>query len=71
MMTFNLHQFIASLVYATLGIVIFILAFKIAQRFLPFDIVKELVEDDNIAVGIMMASVILGLAIIIASAIHG
>ena len=70
-MTFNLHQFIASLVYATLGIVIFILAFKIAQRFLPFDIVKELVEDDNIAVGIMMASVILGLAIIIASAIHG
>ena len=70
-MTFNLHQFVASLVYATLGIIIFIAAFKLAQRFLPFDIVKELVEDDIVAVGIMMASVILGLAIIIASAIHG
>jgi putative membrane protein len=71
MMTFNLHLFVASLVYATLGIVIFFVAFKLAQRFLPFDIVKELVEDDNVAVGIVMASVILGLAIIIASAIHG
>jgi uncharacterized membrane protein YjfL (UPF0719 family) len=71
MMIFNLHQFVSSLVYALLGIVIFMLAFKLAQRFLPFDIVKELVEDDNVAVGILMAAVILGLALIIASAIHG
>jgi putative membrane protein len=68
---FNLHQFIASLVYASLGIVIFIAAFKIAEKLLPFNLIKELTEDDNVAVGILMASIILGLAIIIASAIHG
>jgi putative membrane protein len=69
--TFNLQLFVSSVVYAALGIVIFILAFKIAEKLLPFDLVKELVEDDNIAVGILMAAIILGLAIIIASAIHG
>jgi uncharacterized membrane protein YjfL (UPF0719 family) len=71
MMALNLQQFVATLIYATVGIAIFMLAFKLAQRFLPFDLVKELVEDDNVAVGILMAAVILGLALIIASAIHG
>jgi putative membrane protein len=71
MMAFSLQQLIATLIYAAVGIVIFIAAFKLAQKFLPFDLVKELTEDDNVAVGILMAAVILGLALIIASAIHG
>lgn len=71
MLTFNWNLFVASLVYATLGIIIFFVAFKLAQKFLPFDIVKELVEDDNVAVGVVLGAVILGLALIIASAIHG
>jgi putative membrane protein len=70
-MAFHIQQLISTLVYAGLGIVIFLGAFKLAQKFLPFDVVKELTEDDNVAVGILMASVILGLAIIIASAIRG
>ena len=70
-MTFNLQPFIASLSYALLGIAIFIAAFKIAEKLLPFDLVKELAHDDNVAVGILMASVMIGLAIIIAAAIHG
>lgn len=70
-MALNLQQFIATLVYAAVGIVIFIAAFKLAEKLLPFNLVKELSEDDNIAVGILMAAVILGLALIIASAIHG
>jgi putative membrane protein len=68
---FNLNLFVSSLVYAALGIVIFIAAFKLCEKLLPFNLVKELSEDDNVAVGIVMGAVILGLAIIIASAIHG
>jgi putative membrane protein len=70
-MPFNLNLLVSSLVYAGLGVVIFIVAFKIAEKLLPFDLVKELVEDDNVAVGVLMGSIIIGLAIIIASAIHG
>ena len=70
-MAINVQQFVATLVYAAVGIVIFGLAFKIAEKLLPFSLVKELAEDDNVAVGILMASIILGLSIIIAAAIHG
>jgi putative membrane protein len=67
----NPVYFLSSAVYAVLGILLFVAAFKICEKLLPFDLVKELTEDDNIAVGILMASVILGIAIIISSAIHG
>jgi len=70
-MAFNVQQLITTLVYAGLGIAIFSLAFKVAEKLLPFNLVKELAEDDNVAVGILMASIILGLSIIIAAAIHG
>ena len=70
-MIINLSVFVSSFVYAAVGIVVFIAAFKLAEKIMPFDLVKELSEDDNVAVGVVMAAVILGLAIIIASAIHG
>ena len=70
-MAFNVQQFVATLVYAALGIAIFGLAFKIAEKLLPFNLVKELAEDDNVAVGVLMASIMIGLSIIIAAAIHG
>jgi uncharacterized membrane protein YjfL (UPF0719 family) len=70
-MAFNVQQLISAVVYAVLGIIIFLGAFKVAEKTLPFNLVKELSEDDNVAVGILMASIIIGLALIIASAIHG
>ncbi len=38
---------------------------------MPFDLNKELAEDQNTAVGVLVGSVMLGLALIIASAMHG
>lgn len=70
-MLVNPAQILATLLYSAIGIVIFILAYKIAEKLLPFDLDKELAEDQNTAVGILMGSVMLGLALIIASAIHG
>jgi putative membrane protein len=37
----------------------------------PFSIRKEIEEDQNIALGILIGAIMLGLAIIIAAAIHG
>jgi putative membrane protein len=71
MMNFHVEQLVASLVYASLGLIVFAIAWKVAEKLLPFNLIKELTEDDNVAVGIVMAAVILGLALIIASAIHG
>jgi uncharacterized membrane protein YjfL (UPF0719 family) len=62
---------VASIVYSLIGVAIFAFAFLIVERVAPFSLRKELAEDDNIAVGIVLASVFIGLSIIIAAAIGG
>lgn len=61
----------ASVLYGLLGIVLAIVGYKVFELILPFDVTKELSEDDNPAVGVLMAAVVLGVSIIMAAAIHG
>ncbi len=60
---------IATLVYAGIGVVVFLLAFWLMSRVTPFSIRKEIEDDQNTALGIVIGSVILGLALIISAAI--
>ncbi len=62
---------IASVVFGLVGIAVFAVAFVIIRAVTPFSLRKELEEDQNTSVGIVIGSVILGLSIIIAAAIHG
>ena len=62
---------VASLVFTAIGIAVFGVAFLIIKAITPFSLRKELEEDQNTSVGIVIGSVILGLSIIIAAAIHG
>ena len=66
-----IRAFGASVVYSLLGLVMFALAYKVLGLILPFSIRKELEEDQNTAVGIVLGCMMLGLAIVIAAAIHG
>ncbi|MEZ6189036.1 MAG: DUF350 domain-containing protein [Planctomycetota bacterium] len=67
----NTHQLLNSLVYTGVGVFVFALAFWVMGKAIPFSVRKEIEEDQNTALGIIMGSVILGLAIIIAAAVHG
>ena len=67
---FGAHVF-AAIVYVTIGLAFFAAAFWIIARVAPFSIRKEIEEDQNTSLAILIGSVILGLAIIIAAAIHG
>ncbi len=64
-------QFIESLVYTVMGMVVFGIGVWIMEKVTPFSIRKEIEEDQNTSLGIIMGAVILGLAIIIAAAIAG
>jgi putative membrane protein len=57
-------------VYAVLGIVIFGLAFAILDRLTPYDLWREICENRNTALAIMVGAMSLGICIIIASAVH-
>jgi len=62
---------IASVVYSLIGIVMFAVSFIVIRLVTPFSLRKEIEEDQNTALAILIGSVILGLSIIIASAIGG
>lgn len=62
---------VATLVYCFIGIVIFAASFVVIKMVTPFSLRKEIEEDQNIALAILISSVILGLSLIIASAIGG
>jgi len=62
---------IASIVYSLIGILMFAASFVIIRMLAPFSLRKEIEEDQNSALAILIGSVILGLSIIIAAAIGG
>ena len=67
----HIAMFLWSLIYATLGVVIFGIAFWVVNKVTPFSVRKEIEEDQNTALGIIIGAVIIGLAIIIGAAITG
>ena len=62
---------IAAIVYSLLGILVFGLGFLVIRWVSPFSLKKEIENDQNTALAIVIGSVILGLALIIAAAIQG
>jgi putative membrane protein len=62
---------VTTLLFVLLGLVIFALGYVVIDKVTPFSVRKELEEDHNVALAIVIASVILGAALIIAAAIHG
>ncbi len=67
----QIMEFFSSIVYVVLGMIVFGISFSIINKVVPFSMRKEIEEDQNTALGIMIGAVILGLAIIIAAAISG
>jgi uncharacterized membrane protein YjfL (UPF0719 family) len=62
---------VSSAVFAGIGLVVFGVAFWIMNKLAPFPIKKEIEEDQNTALAIIMAGVIIGVSLIIASAVGG
>lgn len=62
---------LTTLIFVGFGIVVFAIAFFIIVKVTPFSIRKEIEDDQNTALAIVIGSVILGLAWIISAAIHG
>lgn len=59
----------AAAVYALLGIVLFVLAFFAIERMTPGTLWRELIEEHNTALAIVVGALALGMSIIIAAAI--
>lgn len=62
---------LTTIIYALLGFGVFALALYIMDKVAPFSLHKEIEEDQNIALAIVMGSIFIALAIIIQAAIRG
>ncbi len=60
---------VTTLIFVIIGLVFFAVAYFILSRI--FDIHHEIEKDHNTALGIIIGSIMIGIAIIIAAAIHG
>jgi putative membrane protein len=61
---------LSTLVYALIGLGVFALALFVMDKVTPFSISKEIEQDQNIALAIIVGSVFVSLAIIIQAAIR-
>lgn len=69
--TFDSNLLLSSVVYSTLGIVILLITFIVVEKLTPkHSLWKEVVENKNVALALVAGCFILGMSIIIASAIH-
>ena len=62
---------VLTLAFTTVGLILFAFAFWIMNKVAPFSVRKEIEDDQNTALAIMMASVIIGIALIVVAAVHG
>ncbi|EJU09243.1 hypothetical protein LH128_29974 [Sphingomonas sp. LH128] len=67
----TLSVFLATLLYAALGIVIFVISFVLVDKLTPGELWREIIERRNMAVALLAGAVALGISNIIAAAIHG
>ena len=64
-------QLVTMVVAVVVGLAFFAAAYYVIEKVTPFSVRKEIEEDQNTSLAILIGSVILGIAIIIAAAIHG
>jgi uncharacterized membrane protein YjfL (UPF0719 family) len=62
---------VSTALFTLLGLAFFAIAFAVIVKITPFSIRKEIEEDQNTSLAILIASVIIGIALIVAAAIHG
>lgn len=65
-----LRPLVLSIVFAAIGLGMFAVCFLIVLKVTPFSVRKEIEEDQNVALAIIIASMLLGIALIVAAAIH-
>lgn len=61
---------LAALLYAFVGLVIFGVAFVVVDRLTPYHLWKEIIDEKNTALAIIVGAMAVGISIIVASAIR-
>jgi putative membrane protein len=61
---------LSALVFTFIGLLVFVIAFVIMDKVTPYHLWKEIVQEHNLALAVLLGAMSIGICIIIASAIH-
>lgn len=59
-----------SILYSVVGTIVLLASFYAIEKVLPFSMQKEIEQDHNVSLGIILGAFIIGLSIIISTAIR-
>ena len=65
------HQVVSTIVFSFIGMGVFGVFFLILPHVIPFSLKKEIEEDQNVSLGILLGAIVIGMAIIIAASVSG
>jgi putative membrane protein len=63
--------FVGSALFAFLGVAVFWLCFVIIDKFTPYKLWTEIIENKNVALGIVVGAMCIAIGLIVAAAMHG
>lgn len=66
-----LAHVISAVVFAAIGLAVFGVALWLFVRLSPFSVRKEIEEDHNVALAIILGAMLIGIALIVSAAIQG
>lgn len=67
----TLKPLIGSIIYAILGIIILLITYVLVEKITPENTWKEISQNNNVAIAVVFAALIIGISMIISAAIHG
>ena len=70
LVTLGVNAF-AAFIFVAIGLILFGAAFWITTKVAPFSVRKELEEDQNTALAIVIGAVIIGIALIVSASLLG
>jgi putative membrane protein len=65
-----LHSLINAIVFSLVGIFVFVLSFLVMDKLTPYHLWKEIVQEHNMALAILVGALSIGISLIIAAAVH-
>jgi len=67
----HIRPIVDSLIYSVVGSAILLASFWAIEKILPFSLRKEIAEDQNVGLGIILGAFVIGISLIISAAIRG
>lgn len=63
--------FFGSMLFALIGVLVFWICFIIVDKLTPYDLWKEIIEEKNVALAIVVGAMCIAIGMIVSASVHG